>query len=107
MAAPAPAPVPLDPATVAARLAALPAWSLDATGAAPALVRELRFAGWLETIAFVDALAWVCHREDHHPELAVGFDRATVRFSSHDAGGVTERDLRLAALADGLLAGRG
>jgi 4a-hydroxytetrahydrobiopterin dehydratase len=98
------APTPLDPAAVATRLAALPDWSLDATGAAPAIVREARFAGWLETIAFVDALAWVCHREDHHPELAIGFDRASVRFSSHDAGGVTERDLRMARRVDGLLA---
>ena len=56
-------------------------------------------------LAFVNALAWICHREDHHPDLAIGFDRASVRFSTHSAGGLTERDLRLARLVDGLLAG--
>ena len=95
----------LDDAAVRAGLAALPAWSLEAAAPVGTLVRSARFAGWLETIAFVNALAWVCHREDHHPDLAVGFDRATVRFTTHSAGGLTERDLRLARLVDELLAG--
>ena len=95
----------LDDDAVRAGLAASPAWSIDAAAPVGTLVRTIRFAGWLETIAFVNALAWICHREDHHPDLAIGFDRATVRFSTHSAGGLTERDLRLARLVDGLLSG--
>lgn len=97
-------PALLDAATLRTRLAALPGWALDADAPVGTLVRTARFAGWLETIAFVNALAWLCHREDHHPDLEVGFDRATVRFSTHSAGGLTERDCALAEAVGRLLA---
>lgn len=93
----------LDDATLRTRLAALPAWSIDGAATVPTLVRTARFGGWLETIAFVNALAWLCEREDHHPDLAIGHGRATVRFTTHSAGGLTERDLALATAADALL----
>ena len=96
-------PALLDDATLRTRLAALPAWSRDADAPVATIARTARFAGWLETIAFVNALAWLCEREDHHPELAIGHGRATVRFSTHSAGGLTERDLALASLVDALL----
>lgn len=89
-------PALLDDATLRTRLAALPDWSIDAGATPSPIVRTARFAGWLETLAFVNALGWLCHREDHHPDLAVGYDRVTVRFSTHSAGGLTERDLALA-----------
>jgi 4a-hydroxytetrahydrobiopterin dehydratase len=76
-------PALLDDATLRARLAALPDWSIDSAAVPGTIVRNARFAGWLETLAFVHALGWLCHREDHHPDLAVGFDRVTVRFSTH------------------------
>ena len=97
-------PALLDDATLRRRLAALPGWSLDADARVPTIVRTARFGGWLETVAFVNALAWVCEREDHHPDLAIGHGRATVRFSTHSAGGLTERDLALAAHVERLLA---
>ena len=71
-----------------------------------ALEKRFSFSGWLETIAFVDALAWICHVEDHHPELSVSYDRCTVRFSTHSAGGITRNDFVCAAKADALVAGR-
>ena len=93
---------PLGNAERRAALAQLKGWR-EAGGA---LEKTFAFAGWLETIAFVDALAWICHVEDHHPELSVSYDRCTVRFSTHSAGGVTRNDFVCAAKADALVAGR-
>jgi 4a-hydroxytetrahydrobiopterin dehydratase len=55
-------------------------------------------------MAFVNALAWIAHREDHHPDLAVGYARCGVTFSTHDAGGVTLNDVICAAKAERLFA---
>ena len=69
-----------------------------------AIEKSFAFKGWLETVAFVDALAWVCHVEDHHPDLHVSFDRCVVRFSTHSAGGISMNDFICAAKADALVA---
>ena len=69
-----------------------------------AIEKTFAFKGWLETVAFVDALAWVCHVEDHHPELRVSFDRCTIRFSTHSAHGISVNDFICAAKADALVA---
>jgi 4a-hydroxytetrahydrobiopterin dehydratase len=69
-----------------------------------ALEKTFAFKGWLETIAFVDALAWMCHVEDHHPELSVRFDHCVVRFSTHSVGGISVNDFICAAKADALVA---
>ncbi|MBV9892467.1 MAG: 4a-hydroxytetrahydrobiopterin dehydratase, partial [Rhizobacter sp.] len=53
-----------------------------------AIEKTFAFKGWLETVAFVDALAWMCHVEDHHPELHVQFGHCRVRFTTHSAGGI-------------------
>lgn len=81
-------------------LAQMSGWR-DAGGA---IEKTFAFKGWLETVAFVDALAWMCHVEDHHPELHVQFDRCKVRFSTHSAGGVSANDFICAAKADALVA---
>lgn len=60
--------------------------------------------GWLETIGFVNAVAWLSQREDHHPDLTVGYDRCTVRYATHSAGGVTMNDFICAAKVDALVA---
>ena len=72
--------------------------------ASGAIEKTFAFKGWLETVAFVDALAWVCHVEDHHPDLRVSFDRCTIRFSTHSAGGISRNDFICAAKADALIA---
>jgi 4a-hydroxytetrahydrobiopterin dehydratase len=69
-----------------------------------AIEKTFAFKGWLETVAFVNALAWVCHVEDHHPDLRVSFDRCVVRFSTHSAGGISRNDFICAAKADALIA---
>jgi 4a-hydroxytetrahydrobiopterin dehydratase len=54
-------------------------------------------------MGFVNALAHVANAEDHHPDLEVGYNYCNVRFSTHDAGGLTEKDFICAAKADALL----
>lgn len=89
----------LDDEAVRVQLSALPAWR-HADGA---LRRRYTFANYYETLAFVNALAWIAHHEDHHPDLGVHYDRAVVRYSTHDVGGLSENDFICAAKADRLL----
>ncbi len=75
------------------RLASLPGW----TQTAAAIEKTFTFANYHETMAFVNAVAFIAHREDHHPDLGVHYDRCTVTYSTHSAGGVTLNDLVCAA----------
>jgi 4a-hydroxytetrahydrobiopterin dehydratase len=67
-----------------------------------ALEKTYSFANFHETMAFVNALAWIAHREDHHPDLALGYSRCTVRFNTHDVGGISVSDFHCAAAVDAL-----
>ncbi len=75
-------------------------WTLAEDGLS--IRREFRFGNYYETIAFVNALAWVAHREDHHPDLEVGYNRCQVRYSTHSAGGLSDNDFICAARIDAL-----
>lgn len=68
-----------------------------------ALEKPFPFANYHETMAFVNALAWVAHRENHHPDLAVSYGRCTVRFNTHDVGGISISDFHCAGAVDALL----
>jgi 4a-hydroxytetrahydrobiopterin dehydratase len=91
--------VALDAQAAARLLLQLPQWRIEGAF----LTRIFTFADHWETMAFVNATAWVTHREDHHPELAVGYDRCQVRFTTHSAGGLSENDFICAAKFDALL----
>ena len=80
----------------------VPEWSLAENGAA--LTRTFRFDDYHRTMAFVNALAFIAHREDHHPDLGVHYDRVEVRYSTHDVGGLSENDFICAAKAGALTA---
>ena len=98
---------PTAAALSAPAIAALLVQTPDWRAADGKLARSFDFADYYQTIAFVNALAWVAHRQDHHPELTVGYRRCAVTFSTHAAGGaVTENDFICAALADALYAAR-
>lgn len=62
------------------------------------------FKNYYETMAFVNALAWISHREDHHPDISVGYNRCDVRYTTHAIGGLSENDFICAAKADKLFA---
>lgn len=66
------------------------------------LRRELRFDGFPEALAFLVRVGIEAEKRGHHPELANVYDRVTVELVSHDAGGVTDRDLELARAIDGI-----
>jgi 4a-hydroxytetrahydrobiopterin dehydratase len=67
--------------------------------------RTFHFKNYYQTIAFVNALAWVAHAEDHHPDLTVGYNSCVVNYSTHSAGGLSENDFICAARVDALVAG--
>ena len=66
------------------------------------LVKLYPFRNYHETMAFVNALAWISHREDHHPDLQVGYNKCRVEYSTHAIGGLSENDFICAAKADAL-----
>jgi 4a-hydroxytetrahydrobiopterin dehydratase len=68
-----------------------------------ALEREFDFASFPEAIAFVDRLAELAEGENHHPDIDIRYRRVRVRWSTHSAGGITDRDRELAVRTDGLV----
>ena len=88
----------LDEAAARQHLAALDHWSLG-NGR---IEKTFRFRNHHETMAFVNALAWISHREDHHPELTVGYADCVVRYWTHAIGGLSENDFICAAKVDRL-----
>ncbi|HEX6136371.1 MAG TPA: 4a-hydroxytetrahydrobiopterin dehydratase [Casimicrobiaceae bacterium] len=84
---------------LATQLATLTGWSRAGAG----IEKTYAFANFHETVGFVGALAWIANREDHHPDLTLSYNRCTVAWSTHDAGGVTHNDVVCAAKTDRLL----
>jgi 4a-hydroxytetrahydrobiopterin dehydratase len=89
---------PLDAAQVRERLAARPGWRLSDDGLA--ITRRFVFADFNAAFGFMTRVALAAERADHHPEWSNVYNRVDIRLTTHDAGGVTERDFALAAVAD-------
>lgn len=64
--------------------------------------KTLAFKNYYETMAFVNAIAWMTHREDHHPDMQVGYNRCVIEYSTHSVGGLSENDFICAAKVDAL-----
>ena len=86
-------------AEIERHLAQVPGWAL----VDGAIQKHYAFADYHRTLAFVNALAWVAHGEDHHPDLQVSYNRCTVRFNTHSVGGISINDFICAAKVDALL----
>lgn len=80
-------------------LARLPGWRRHEG----VIEKTYRFANYHETMAFVNAVAFIAHREDHHPDLHVGYATCRVQFNTHDVGGISENDVICAARVEWLL----
>jgi len=65
------------------------------------IVRTYEFDGYDSAVRFVNDVAELAEEEFHHPEMVLRYDEVEVRFTTHDAGGVTAKDLRLADACDG------
>ena len=86
----------LDEAATGEYLRSLDGWEL----ACSAIEKTFRFRNFHQTMAFVNAVAWVSHHEDHHPDLAVGYAECRVRYLTHAIGGLSENDFICAAKVD-------
>ena len=94
----------LSATEIVAALAQLEGWRLQGDGADVAIEKTYRFANYYQTMAFVNALAFVAHAQDHHPDLSVHYDRCVVRLNTHDVGGISSTDFDCASRFDALLA---
>ena len=82
------------------QLAQLDGWTLQGEGKSLTIGKTYRFANYYQTMAFVNAVAFVAHVQDHHPELAVSFNQCVVRFNTHDVDGISLTDFTCAAAID-------
>jgi 4a-hydroxytetrahydrobiopterin dehydratase len=94
----------LGPTQVVSRLSALEGWQLAGNGPDVAIEKTYRFANYHETMAFVNAVAFIAHAQDHHPDLSVHYSHCVVRYSTHDVKGLSDTDFECAAQVDALLA---
>jgi 4a-hydroxytetrahydrobiopterin dehydratase len=91
----------LSPQRARKLLTELPGWSVNET--ATELRREFKFDSYARTIAFANMVAFLAERQDHHPDLEVGWGRCVVRYSTHSVNGLSENDFICAAKIDALL----
>jgi 4a-hydroxytetrahydrobiopterin dehydratase len=91
---------PLSAEVIAGYLPETPGWSAEGNR----LSKSFSFKDFHETMEFVNALAWVVHREDHHPDLEVSYNRCRVAFWTHTVGGLSDNDFICAAKVEALLA---
>jgi 4a-hydroxytetrahydrobiopterin dehydratase len=82
----------LNPEQIKAALADLREWGFDGES----LTRTFRFADFVHSVGFVEHLAEVAEERQHHPDIDIRYNKVTLRLSTHDAGGVTQRDVELA-----------
>lgn len=82
------------------RLALLPGWALSDDG--HFVSKSFRFRDFHRSMAFVNAVAWIAHVEDHHPDMEVGYGHCLIRFNTHDVGGLSENDFICAAKVETL-----
>ena len=89
---------PLTPAEIAQMLKRIDGWVFQ-NGV---ITRTYDFKNYYQTMAFVNAAAWISHREDHHPDMTVGYNKCRVDYSTHAIGGLSENDFICAAKLDEL-----
>jgi 4a-hydroxytetrahydrobiopterin dehydratase len=90
----------LSPEQAGRLLRELHGWAL--TDDAKEIRRTFAFENYWKTMAFVNAVAWIAHQQDHHPDMTVGYNKLTVVFSTHSVGGLSENDFICAAKIDAL-----
>ena len=91
---------------LAKTLAGLPAWSAGG-GERPAIVRTLTFADFNAAFGFMTRVALLADKMDHHPEWSNVYNRVEVLLTTHDAGGVTDKDVAMARFIDAAAADLG
>jgi 4a-hydroxytetrahydrobiopterin dehydratase len=92
----------LSPAGREAALASLEGWTFDA--GRDAIARECRFKDFSEAFAFMTRVALLAEKAGHHPDWSNSYNKVSISLSTHDAGGLSEKDVSLARAIDALLA---
>jgi 4a-hydroxytetrahydrobiopterin dehydratase len=93
----------LSPTEIVMQLSKLDGWAMSGDGESVAIEKSFVFSNYFETLAFVNALAFIAHTQDHHPELRVFFNRCVVKFNTHDVKGISLSDFECAFKVDQLL----
>jgi 4a-hydroxytetrahydrobiopterin dehydratase len=75
-------------------------WSFNADK--NCIEKTVLFKSYLKNIAFVNAVAWLANKENHHPDLEISYDKCIIRLTTHDENGVGEKDFSLASKIDNL-----
>lgn len=76
------------------KLKSLSGWSYNSKK--NCIEKEFYFKSYLKNISFVNAVAWLANKENHHPDLEVSFGRCLVQLATHDENGVGQKDFSLA-----------
>jgi 4a-hydroxytetrahydrobiopterin dehydratase len=95
-------PAKLEAAAIETWLASHPGWAAEGGGA---LVRAFKFPDFSAALAFVVRVGLAAEKHDHHPDVELGWGRARVLWTTHDAGGITSLDVELATLTDSFAKG--
>jgi 4a-hydroxytetrahydrobiopterin dehydratase len=82
----------LNPDEITAKLRTLPGWELKGD----AIVKQYTFKEFMDGIRFINRIAEIAEQMDHHPDMTVNYRRITFTLSTHDQGGITEKDFKLA-----------
>jgi 4a-hydroxytetrahydrobiopterin dehydratase len=89
----------LKQAQIKALLPQIPGWKIDKG----AVARTFDFKDFHPTMEFVNAVAWIAHREDHHPDMKVSYNKCEVRYSTHSVKGLSENDFICAAKVNAMM----
>ena len=90
--------MPLTDPEIRTALSSLPGWTI----AGNAIQREFKFADFMDAMAFVNRIADAAEKANHHPDITIHYNQVTLSLWSHDSGGVTKRDLKMAATINAL-----
>jgi len=84
-------------------LSKLNGWGLHGDGSTVSIEKTYSFQTFLQVISFVNAVAFVAEKMDHHPEMLVGYSKCSVRYRTHDVNGITPIDFDCAKQVDALV----
>ncbi len=90
--------MPLNDSEVSTALASLPGWQQSGKS----IERSYKFPDFIAAMAFVNRIADVAEKANHHPDIAIHYNQVTLSLWSHDSGGVTKRDLKMAGTINAL-----
>lgn len=87
--------------TIESYLNMLPGWDVSLDYAS--IHKTFGFKNYHQTVAFVNAVTWVAHKEDHHPTICFGYNECTITLKTHSIKGLSQNDMIVAAKINALL----